>query len=198
MYLTKLAMNPSHPSVRQALSDRQDMHRNLMNACRDGVLYRVIESRNALQVLTLTRTLPEIPELEKNGFSLLNSTDLSALPSLYGAGSVLHFGLLTSPSKKVAHPGGKNSRRVFLRQPEEREQWLAAQGVKYGFELLQSAEAGIPQNIRVGRSSGAFMISAVAFEGVLKIVNADLFWKAWETGIGPEKAYGLGLLLLMR
>ena len=198
MYLTKLEMNPSHPSIRQALSDRQDMHRNLMNAYHEGVLYRVIETRTSLQVLTLTETLPEIPELEKNGYSLLDKTDLSSLPSLYGAGAVLRFGLLTSPSKKVANPDGKNSRRVFLKDTEERAQWLANQGSKYGFEILQSAEIGIPQNIRIGRSSGAFTISAVAFEGVLKITDDALFWKAWKTGIGPEKAYGLGLLLLMR
>lgn len=198
MYLTKLAMNPSHPSVRQALSDRQDMHRNLMKACREGLLYRVVETRTSLQVLTLTRALPEMPELEKNGYSLLSYTDLASLPSLYGADSVLRFGLLTSPSKKIENPDGKNSRRVFLREPEERAGWLAGQGSKYGFEVLQSAEIGVPQSIRVGRSSGSFIISAVAFEGILKIVDAAQFWQAWETGIGPEKAYGLGLMLLMR
>ena len=36
--------------------------------------------------------------------------------------------------------------------------------------------------------------SRVLFSGLLKITDADAFWKSYTCGIGPGKAYGLGML----
>ncbi len=39
---------------------------------------------------------------------------------------------------------------------------------------------------------------AVRFEGVLKIINKELFTKTIENGIGSAKGFGFGLLSLAR
>ena len=198
-----MTLNIDHPSVRQALRNRQDMHKNLMKAfpCgadEAGVLYRLVQKRDALQLLMLSRVSPIYLALSANGFNAEPGKDLSALPALYREGAVLRFSLLACPSKKKAPPQGRNSRRVFLTDPADRSAWLARQGEKYGFALLESHEMNAGQTISVARASGAFKISAAEWEGVLRITDAARFWRAWQEGIGPEKAYGLGLMLLSK
>lgn len=198
MYLAKIIMDPRHPSIRQALRDRNDMHRNLSQAYPDAFLYRLIENNKSAELLTLSKEQPIVSALESRGYSLQSVSDLSPLPEKYGNGSVLKFDLLSSPSKKVGNPDGKNSKRVSLKDPEQRLEWLRRQGDKCGFTIMEAHEASADQNIPVTRTSGSFRITAVHFTGVLQIMDHALFWQSWEKGIGPEKAYGMGLLLLSR
>lgn len=197
MYLAKLSMDLRHPSIRQALKDRQDMHRNLAQAYETGFLYRLTESGSQQGLLVLSKREPDQAALEKRGYALQGIQDLSALPELYRDGAVLRFNLLAAPSKKASE-GRENSRRVFLVDPAKRADWLKHQGSKYGFEVMEAHEPTAEQTIAVGRKSGSFLLTAIEFSGVLKIVDASLFWASWEKGIGPEKAYGLGLMLLSR
>ena len=39
---------------------------------------------------------------------------------------------------------------------------------------------------------------AVSYEGILEIKDKELFVKALECGIGREKAYGMGLMTIIR
>ena len=36
--------------------------------------------------------------------------------------------------------------------------------------------------------------SGILFSGVLRITDSDAFWQSYILGIGPGKAYGLGML----
>ena len=158
MYLSKILLDPMHPSVRQALRDRQDLHRNLLRAFpgsdeKEGILYRLVNERRSLHVLLLSGHRPDRAMLASCGANLAAMTDVSELPSLYGEGSILHFSLLACPTKKVPQTEG-NSRRVLLREAEERAEWMQRQGEKYGFSLLECHEEGSEQHIQVGRKSG--------------------------------------------
>lgn len=197
MYLTQLKMDLLHPSIRQALKDRQDLHRDLSQSFQGNFLYRVTGSRQP-ELLVLSENEPDLERLEKRGLARKGSQDVSPLQDKYQNGSILHFNLLAAPSKKKKEDGRENSRRVFLATPELRAEWLKHQGEKYGFEMLEAHEPSAETVISISRKSGPFIISAVEFAGVLKIADSPKFWKSWEKGIGPEKAYGLGLMLLSR
>lgn len=198
MFLSKLGMDPRHPSVRQALRDRQDMHRNLASAFGIGFLYRLTEQQNEPGLLVLSEKQPDEGRLGSLGYHLVGCRDLSPLRELYGEGAVLRFDLMASPSKKAKEDRAGNSRRVFLTDPELRAAWLKKQGEKYGFDVLEVHEPRAESTVSVGRSTGAFRLSGVEFSGALRITDPKLFWDAWEKGIGPEKAYGMGLMLLSR
>ena len=198
MYLAKLTMDPHHPSIRQALKDRQDMHRNLAHAFQGGFLYRMTENSDQPGLLTLSREMPQQAALEQNGYRLQEMQDVSALRDKVSTGAVLRFNLLAAPSKKVKTDGQRNSRRDYLSMPALRLDWLKRQGDKYGFEVLEVHEPSAEQTICVGRKTGSFKLTAVEFEGVVRIKDSELFWASWENGIGPEKAYGLGMMLLSR
>ncbi len=198
MYLTKISMDSHYPSVRQALRDRQDQHRNLTQAFTGKFLYRVMTRGDILSLLVLSKEPPDSNMLAAKGYEVQDTQNVSALRELYKSGTTLHFNLLAVPSKKVKEEGRDNSRRVFLTSPELRAEWLKRQGEKYGFEVLEVHEPSAEHKVSVGRKSGPFSITSVEFEGVIRIADADLFWPSWEKGIGPEKAYGLGLMLLRR
>lgn len=198
MLLAKIMIDSRHPSARQGLYDRQDLHRNLTQAFSGKFLYRLTKNNDTLGLLVLCDTLPDETILRTKGCLLEQFQDVSALKTIYADGSLLRFNLLASPSKKLKEDGKDNSRRVFLSSMELRSDWLKRQGVKYGFEVLEVHEPSVPQILTVGRASGAFSLSAVEFEGIIRIRNCSVFWPSWEKGIGPEKAYGMGLMLLSR
>ena len=203
MYLSKILLNPMHPSARQALRDRHDLHRNVQSMLPgdetpEAPLYRIIETRMEIQLLILSDSMPEREAVESLGGVLQSTTDMTRLPELYRTGAVLRFSLLAAPSKKTAAENGGNSRRIALRAPEERVAWLSRQGEKYGFQVLECYEPSAAKQLQVGRKSGGFVLSAVELSGMLRIEDAERFWASWRKGIGPEKAYGLGLMLLSK
>ena len=192
-------MDVHHPSVRQAIKDRQDMHRNLVQIFKAGFLYRIVADNKAgPELLILSKQPPDQSAMDSRGYRLLSIRDMSALPELYDDGAVLKFDLLSVPSKKAKENREGNSRRVYLTDPVARADWLKRQGSKYGFDVLVVNEPSAEQTITVGRSTGAFQLTAIELSGVLRIINASQFWSSWEKGIGPEKAYGMGLMLLSK
>ncbi len=198
MYLAKLIMDSRHPSIRQTLKDRQDMHRNLARIFGREILYCVTNQRSIPGLLVLSRQTPDQRELESRGYRLIGIQDISSLPELYQENTVFRFEIQACPSKKSKDEKSRNSRRVFLTDPLQRVEWMSRQGQKYGFDVLELHEQSAQQTIIVGRGSGAFLLTAVTFSGVIRITEAKTFWTAWEKGIGPEKAYGMGLMLLAR
>ena len=198
MIMSRISMNVLHPSARQALRDRNDMHRNLSIAIGENFIYRVFDCRNKIEILVISENVPDEAELSKRGYGLISFRDMTPLKTLYKEGSVFAFDLLASPAKKIKREGSKNDKRVFLKTPEERKNWLTRQGEKYGFEILSDVESAEKPSFLVNRNSGTFWFTGVKFEGFLRVTDANLFWKAWEEGIGPEKAYGMGLLVVRR
>lgn len=198
MYLSQLTMDPRHPSLRQALKDRQDMHRNLAQIFEPGFLYRLTESNENPGVLVLSKNIPEESSMITRGYHLRNIQDVTALQEKFKTGVILKFNLLAAATKKAKEENRTNSRRVFLPTPELRADWLKRQGEKYGFEILEVHEPSEEKVIPVGRQSGIFKLSMIEFAGILKITDSRLFWPSWEKGIGPEKAYGAGFMLLSR
>lgn len=202
MHLCKLRLDISSPSVRQAMRDCNDMHRNLMRAfdvdrANAGMLYRVVQTDTSVDVFVLSSQVGQWARVEPLGYHLMRLTDISALKDKYGNQAILRFSLLAYPSKKVAG-GGKNSKRVLLLDDAERIAWLRRQGEKNGFAVLEAHQDGKEVQLSSGRSTGTFKLSGVPIAGVLQITDAEAFWRGYQQGIGPEKAYGLGLLMLSR
>lgn len=202
MYLSRIDLRISSPAVRQTLHNCQDMHRTLMKAfdCgreEAGMLYRVIRTDTAIYLYVQSLACPQWDRIEKNGYQCAKMRDISALPDQLRLNTVLRFSLLACPAKKVKGDG-KNSRRVLLRGTDERLDWLKREGEKHGFALLEAHEAAKEQKLNGTKPSGAFYLAGVPFEGVLQITDAEAFQNAFRQGIGPEKAYGFGMLMLSR
>ncbi len=201
MYLTKLRVPLTNRKAAEALGDCQKMHRmicGLFGTRRqdENILYRVHVIRGSIQIYLYSEYPPEsLPETVQ----LAGQRDLTQWIDGMSAGNSLGFDLLTCPSKKVYQAEkNKNSRRRILREPQERLDWLKGKAEQNGFRILDVWE--LEQSHNYGRhSSGkgeAFHLDAYHYQGILCITDADLFRKAIQVGIGPEKAYGLGMLMV--
>lgn len=203
MYLTKLEMPLHSRWAAGALSDCQRMHRLVSGLFGDGrqeqnVLYRVRTLRGAVQLYIYSAIPPaHIPE----EVSVAGQRDLTSWLEELREEQYWGFDLLTMPFKKVsrAEPGKRSQRRI-LREPEERLQWLRRKGEQNGFAVVevQELEQTKVQGRHPQEQGGAMYWDVIHYQGVLQITDAQRFRSAVETGIGPGKAYGLGMLLLQR
>ena len=88
----------------------------------------------------------------------------------------------------------------------QQTKWLLDRSEKYGFDLVKSEddEETYEMNItsrdwpRLRRKGNKIVkLSRVTFEGLLEIKDLQQFKQAMVTGIGSEKAFGMGLLTVI-
>ena len=202
--MTCAAIDRRNPSARQALSDCCDMHKNIMRlfsfsemgmARRDErILYRIVEQQNEIMLYLTSTHLPDMRQTAWIKSHTVRQCDLQPLVNRFAPGQSFSFDLLTHPSKKEMRTGA-NSHRVFLRTARERADWLQRQGEKGGFRVV-SLQEGAPFDLCGKRSTGNICLRAVRMKGRLEITDTARFAQAYQSGIGPEKAYGMGMLLL--
>ncbi len=204
MYMTCVAIDRHNPSARQALADCCDMHKNIMRLysssensvarCAGKILYRIVEQQNEIMLYLTSTHLPDMRQTAWIKSHTVRQCDLQPLVNRFAPGQSFSFDLLTHPSKKEMRTGA-NSHRVFLRTARERADWLQRQGEKGGFRVV-SLQEGAPFDLRGKRPTGNICLRAVRMMGRLEITDTARFAQAYQSGIGPEKAYGMGMLLL--
>lgn len=203
MYLTKIDLDIQSRHVWRLLSDAYRMHVLLCKACgcdrQEGkVLYRIadVKHRPTLYVHSLV-------QLDEDTFSpgmhISAEREMTGWLANIAEGDNLRFSLIAVPSKKVKNDTSRNSRRVVLRDPEERRRWLEKQGTAKGVRFTAVREG--PEKLTyVGKDSGqhAFNICGYEYSGRLLVTDTDAFREGIAGGVGPEKAFGYGLLLVTR
>lgn len=200
MYLIKINMDRSQRLIRSAMADCQKMHRLLMglfDAPRQEakVLYRLKEQGMQIAVY-LYAAIPVIEERLLPGMTLAGQREVTEWLSSMQNGRCFRFDLVAMPSKKVGN-GAKNSQRRVLRMPEERMEWLQRKADQNGFRILDVLEQGNASFYGEHTENGGDMHwDSYHYTGMLEIVDQTVFQTAVENGIGPGKAYGLGMMLL--
>lgn len=200
MYLTKIQLDIYNRTVCYALSDCQRMHRminGLFATDREGaqLQYRVQNTGRSCAVylysdmpIDRSRLLPFM--------TFVGERDLGAWLASMTEGRTLSFDLVTMPSKKER--GEVNSRRRILREADKRSAWLARKAEQNGFVLLDVHELeSASLTGKHEKERGGYMVwDTYHYRGILQITDSERFRKALQTGIGPGKAYGLGMILL--
>lgn len=202
MYLTRIDLMLRQRAIQQALGDCQRLHQMIMGLFESdrkssGVLYRVREDRYAA-ALYLYSNRPVNRERLLSGMHFYGQRDLTPWLDAMADGQIWQFDLLASPTKKVGQEGQKNSRRRILRTSEERFAWLERKSAQNGFRLLhcQELEGRQLSGRHTPERGGPMYLDQYRYQGTLQIVDAGQFQTAVQTGIGPGKSYGLGMLLL--
>jgi CRISPR system Cascade subunit CasE len=204
MYLTKLELDLTNPGMRAALRDAQKLHQlvtGLFQCARKDaeILYRC-RGRGIHTDLYMYSACPVDPNRILPGMRLVAQRDVTPWLESMEVGDVFSFQLVTAPFRKVAEDGTRNSRRRALRTQEERLAWLSRKAEQGGFRLLSTEEA--PAEKLIARhsagSGGSLTVDAHCYSGFLRVEDAEHFRQTVACGIGPEKAYGLGMLLLKR
>lgn len=201
MILSCYTLNLRHGEVRKCLSSAYEMHRTVMsifpmtgaNAPRKdmSILYRVVSDGLIIKLYIFSGETPikSMPD----GFCPVAGSpkDVSDVMDSLTVGRVLHFDIKTMPYKKVTTPGSKNSKRVYLIKEDEREAWLKRKALDNGFEVLTFIEESDASNkIKEGE------YRSIVFKGLLRITDSEKLVNAYQNGIGAERAFGCGMLLL--
>ncbi|MHC5523293.1 type I-E CRISPR-associated protein Cas6/Cse3/CasE [Ligilactobacillus saerimneri] len=117
------------------------------------------------------------------------------------------FRLTANPSYKVMQPGKKNGRVYPHITVAQQKKWLAERQEKLGFEFVfRETDQGTAPSFEIvdrdwkilrRKKSRKVELSCVTFEGIIRVTDAEKFKKALTSGIGREKAYGMGLMTVI-
>jgi CRISPR system Cascade subunit CasE len=165
---------------------------------RQGFLFRVEEQGTGrpARLLVQSRRAP----IRTEGLLLLGSREIQPAPS---AEQRLAFVLTANPVKTItdAERGAKPDKqsgkcRVPLIKEDEQRDWLTRKLATAA--TLESADIlpRAPLYFRKGKRAGKLV--TCTFEGVLRVDEPNTLTSLLESGVGPAKAFGCGLLLVRR
>lgn len=193
MYLSIVQPDFSRVNVARALINEQDMHRNIQamfNLDRQtaNVLYRTIPSKDMRRsvICVQSNAIPKSTE----DIKVITCVNADERVAKVKDNMIIAFDVLLRPAKR--HEG----KSALIREKDARMDWVKALGTKYGFtvrtvhELSQIKKSIHHTGTRAGRIDGW------RYTGTLIVDHAETFKKAYITGIGRDKSYGFGMLML--
>ncbi len=201
LYLSQLTLNPRSRQVQAELRDPYEMHRTLAKAFGEGpegqsaarCLFRVEEGAGglSLRLLVQSQRPPSWQNLTASPDYLRDAPQVKSFAPALSTGQLLSFRLRANPTVR------RDGKRLGLYRPEERLAWLSRKASENGFALLTATEISErPPECQAKGHKAVF--SAVQFEGVLRVMDAEAFLSALAGGIGAGKGFGFGLLCLSR
>lgn len=201
MYLTQLSLNRLDRKTMILLSDIYKLHQTILQGFSayqnsDRVLFRVEpEERNALVSVLIQSTLePDWSLLKEANKGVISVKTKEFSPQLL-PGDVLRFRLRANPT--ICREG----KRYGLIRDESLREWLTKKADKVGAEFIDIVsmdEGYVNGNKNNGHTRHKVNLKVARFEGMLRVVNSEIFVHTLMSGIGPGKAFGCGLLSVAR
>lgn len=201
MYLSRLKPNWRSAQAIKELGDPYQLHRTLARAFGDDLpkarlMFRV-DTDDDRPVIVVQSQI---------------AADWSLLPADYAshehkafqldlvAAQRLRFRLAARPTKRDKATG----KRVTLRTAAEAIEWLQRKGAEAGFSVASCKvgdhrwqDSRQPDTEADKRERGkSRAVRYVLFDGVLVVTDPEKLREAVRNGIGPQKAFGFGLLSL--
>lgn len=203
MYLTKLRLDIRRENIQKALGDCSEMHRDIqrMFGCERkaaNILYRLVDNGGHPSVYIYSDKPLNADMVTVGGYSWVASMDMTDALNSIKEGDSFRFELVAYPSKKVRSSEGHHSKRVPIKTPAEQIDWLLRQANNKGFRVLDvTINKGSSDLVRVTSKVPPLRFKRICFAGVLEVIDRDAFKESVCKGIGPEKAYGMGMLMLV-
>lgn len=207
MYLSRMALDVTRRRTLLALASPSMLHGAVENAFpgeRQRNLWRVDSLNGKYYLLILS---PEKPDLTRAAAEFApegetwETRDYAPLLARVETGSQWRFRLRANPTYSIPEKGGRRGRVCAHSTVEHQRKWLMEQSGKHGFELeedgfdvAQSQWYHFSKGVRNSKVS----LLAVTYEGRLKVTDAERFRAMLTEGLGREKAYGVGLMTLVR
>lgn len=187
--------------VLQRLSNRQDLHREvqaMFNSSREdsGSLYRIEEMEDRVRIIVQSNREPNIQASKL--FSMADSVQHGDIGKYYEglqSGHSVFFKLETFPFYSFYNEKTKNPTRRFLKNEGKRAEWIRKKLADAGLKLISFSEADMGQHF-IGKRQTSGHFRAYEFRGRARVVDEEVLASYIQSGIGVEKAYGEGLLLL--
>lgn len=211
MYLTRMELDVGKRDTRKALLAPSMFHGAIESSFpgeRERRLWRVDEYQGRYYLLLLSEQAPDLSHMTKQ-FGTEGSEQpwqtksYDTLLERIQVGSAWQFRLTANPTKSVKSPEmGKRGTVYAHITPEYQAKWLLDRCEAHGFSLN-------PEEIVVTKSQWQrfykgnqrkrpVSLLSVTFDGILTVTDEGRFRQTLVAGIGRGKAFGLGLLTVMR
>ncbi len=208
-----------HRTVLRGLPDRLDIGQGAGPRAACGLLYRLErppEPTAGVRLLVQSTVVPDWGALPpgyllsaRGAGDAAIMKDIAPVYDRLEANMAFRFVLRATPSRaapdKRTSTDGR-SPRVPLLTDAERLSWLHRKSERAGFEISPGHDSAADSSVRIvgsecvtGKARGrTITLTAVTFDGTLRVTDARVFRRALEEGIGPAKGFGFGLLSLAR
>lgn len=207
MYLSQLHLDGNSRQTMNALSAPSKFHGAIESAfpgLRQRNLWRIDQRGGQLYLLILSAQKPDLTNVAAQ-FGIHGEAgqtkDYQSLLDRICTDSRWRFRLCANPTYSVPSGNGKRGRVCAHSELEHQIQWLVKQGEKHGFRLKQEECCVIKETwykFKKGTTSNRVTFLAVTYDGILTVEDPTRFKTALCCGIGSGKAYGAGLMTLMR
>ncbi len=214
MYLSRIELNGYRRDTMKALGSPEVMHAAVMQSfnsfnqsVEDRPLWRVDRIGPVTYLLVQSARKPDFTHIvEQFGRPNVDmgwdTLDYDNYLSKIEQGQTYRFRLRANPTYAVSEGEGRG--KVYPHVTAEQQMnWLKQKSLTCGFSI-ESEEGHTSADIvqrdikHFKRNGNPMTLSVVTFEGVLIVTDAESFRNAIMRGIGRSKAYGCGMLTVMR
>ena len=206
MYLSRVELDERRRATMRALAAPQKLHGAVESAFPGGRrrrLWRLDRLNGRLYLRLLSEDRPCLAALAQQ-FGAEGSgpetRDYTPLLERIAPGGLWQFRLTANPTHSCPQPGARG--RVAAHCTADYQcKWLLDRAEKHGFVLTPGSFTVTNSRwLRFAKEGGRRPVSllAVTYEGVLEVADPDLFRQTLTQGLGRGKAYGMGLLTVMR
>lgn len=209
MYLSRVMLNLNKRDTIKALASSAIFHGAVESAFegeKKRRLWRIDTLRGKRYILILSEDVPNL-----DGFAAqfgyageYETKNYDSLLERIENGSVWRFRLTANPTyAKSDGTGDKRGKVKAHRTEEHQREWLIRKADQNGFSVSNndfSVNGAEFLRFRKRDNSNSRMVNmiSVTYDGVLHVTDKERFKRALCCGIGREKAYGMGLLTVMR
>jgi CRISPR system Cascade subunit CasE len=216
MYLSRVEINPRLRATKLALNSPQRLHAMVaasfpslsVGSDHGRHLWRLDKLGHSFYVLVVSSVPPDFTHLiEQIGWAASKqSWETKSYDSFLARlqqGQEWQFRLRANPTHSVKRKEASNEasdgRGIVhaCSTIEKQKEWLMTKAPKHGF-LLNGFELVARDVSKFKRQQQAVTLHMATFEGFLKVEDPVLLREALSTGIGRAKAYGCGLLTLVK
>ena len=207
MYLSRAELDPTRRSTMIALTSPQKFHgavENSFSGERRRRLWRLDSLNGKLYLLLLSEELPDLTGLcAQFGTGAAPETRrYEPLLERVTPGSCWQFRLTANPTRSKKDSADHTARGTLkpCYLEVEQEEWLWAQAAKHGFALREEefTVTRVQWQHFAKHGTRPVTLLAVTYEGILQVTDAQQFRALLCQGMGRGKAYGLGLMTVMR
>ena len=207
MYLSRVELDPIRRSTMTALAAPQKFHGAVESAFsgeRRRRLWRLDRLGEKLYLLLLSEEMPDLSGVvEQFGTGAAAETrSYDPLLRRVEPGSCWQIRLTANPTKSCKDPQNHAARGTVAAHctTQYQKQWLLERAAKHGFALREEefTVTRVQWQHFAKHGTRPVTLLAVTYEGILQVTDAEQFRALLCQGMGRGKAYGLGLMTVMR
>lgn len=167
---------------------------------RSRKLWRIDMLQGKKYLLIVSDKKPDMKNLERYGVP--GSAQVKSYDKFLDSikeNRIYRFRVTLNPVRALSQGAGRRGRVVPEITAEKQMHFLESRAEKYGFELV-SEEYQIVERCWVPfvkQGQKMIRLSKVSYEGLLRVINKDVFYQTLTEGIGKKKAYGFGLMTVI-